>query len=121
MTVRDLCPTRRGGALIQGLYFMLGGLWAVAGKRSFEVVTGPKVDYWLVRTVGGLLSVIGLVIASASIRHRITTEIRWLGFGTSSVLAAITVVYTAKGRIRPIYLLDAGVNLVFMARWLARD
>ena len=121
MTLRDLCLKRRTGAFVQALYFMFGGLWAVAGKRSFEDVTGPKADYWLVRTVGGLLTVIGVVIAGASIRDRITAEIRWLGFGASSVLAAITVVYTAKGRIRPIYLLDAGANLAFMARWLMRD
>jgi cytochrome b subunit of formate dehydrogenase len=100
------------------LYFIIGGLWAVVGRRSFEVVTGPKADYWLVRTVGGLLTVSGLVIASASIRDRITPEIRWLAIGSSSVLVAIDAIFAAKGRIRAIYWLDAAANVVLISGWL---
>lgn len=92
----------------------------MSGRRSFEAVTGAKVDYWLVRTVGGLLSVVGLVLASASLRNRITSEIRWLAIGTSSVLGTISAVYAAKGRIRPIYLLDAAANLGLIASWFLR-
>ena len=108
---------RRTGALLHALYFIIGGLWAVRGRRSFEAVTGPKVDYWLVRTVGGLLAVTGFVVASASIRKRITSEIRWLAVGSSSVLVGIDAVYAAKGRIRAIYWLDAAANLALIAGW----
>ena len=113
--------SRRAIALVQALYFLGGGLWAVSGRRSFEAVTGAKVDYWLVRTVGGLLSVVGLVLASASLGDRITAEIRWLAIGTSSVLASVSAVYAAKGRIRPIYLLDAAANLGLIASWFLRN
>ncbi len=58
----------RALALVHALYFLIGGAWAVTGKRTFEAVTGPKVDYWLVRTVGGLLSVAGVVLALAPSR-----------------------------------------------------
>ena len=69
-------PTTSNARIGHALYFIIGGIWAVTGKRSFETVTGPKVDYWLVRTVGGLLTVAGGVIASASFRNRITPEIQ---------------------------------------------
>jgi hypothetical protein len=104
---------------LHALYFGIGGLWSVVGKRSFQAISGPKVDYWLVRTVGGLLTVVGAVIAMADVRGRITPEIRWLAIGTSAVLTVIDVVYTARNRIRRIYLLDAVANVALIGGWLA--
>ena len=104
---------------LHALYFGIGGLWSVVGKRSFQAISGPKVDYWLVRTVGGLLTVVGAVIAMADVRGRITPEIRWLAIGTSAVLTVIDVVYTARNRIRWVYLLDAVANVVLIGGWLA--
>ena len=106
--------------LAHALYFVLGGLWAIIGRRSFEAVTGPKTDYWLVRTVGGLLVAVGTVIGLAGARERITPEMRWLAFSTSGVLAATDAIANAVGRIRPIYLLDALANGVLIAGWLTR-
>jgi hypothetical protein len=111
----------RSLALVHALYFMIGGAWAVMGKRTFEAVTGPKADYWLVRTVGGLLSVAGVVLALASIRNRLTAEIQLLGIGMSGVLASVSLVYALKGRIRSIYLLDSVANLALIALWLVHD
>jgi hypothetical protein len=92
----------------------------VLSRRSFEAVSGPKVDYWLVRTVGGLLTVVGAVIAAANHYGRVTPEIRWLATGTSGVLIAIDLVYVARRRISPVYLLDAATNLMLIAGWSAR-
>jgi len=105
--------------LLHALYFGIGGLWSMLGKRSFQAISGPKVDYWLVRTVGGLLTVIGSVIAMADVRGRIMPEIRWVAIGTSAVLTVIDVVYTTRNRIRKIYLLDAVANAVLIGGWLA--
>lgn len=106
--------------LAHALYFVVGGLWSVAARRSFEAITGPKTDYWLVRTVGGLLTAIGAVIGLAGVRRRLTPEMRWLAISTSGVLAAIDVVYTAAGRVRPVYLLDALANAILIGGWLTR-
>lgn len=106
--------------LAHALYFVVGGLWSVASRRSFEAITGPKTDYWLVRTVGGLLTAVGAVIGLAGARRRITPEIRWLAIATSGALAAIDVIYTTTGRLRPVYLLDALVNAALIGGWLAR-
>lgn len=106
--------------LAHALYFVLGGLWAILGRRSFEAITGPKTDYWLVRTVGGLLAATGAVIGLAGTRERITPEVRWLAISTSGVLVAVDVIATVIGRIRPVYLLDAAANLALIGAWLAR-
>src|SRR5437879_6174180 len=34
--------------LAQGLYFLLTGLWQLLSISSFQAVTGPKHDLWLV-------------------------------------------------------------------------
>ena len=111
---------RRTVPQVHAAYFVLGGLWSVLDKRSFEAVSGPKVEYWLVRTVGSLLTVVGVVLARAAACDRITPEISWLAVGTSAVLSTIDFVYTAKRRVPLVYLLDAAANLMFIAGWLAR-
>jgi hypothetical protein len=42
----------RSVALIQAAYYVGAGLWSLASIRTFEAVTGPKTDRWLVKTVG---------------------------------------------------------------------
>ena len=49
--------------------------------RTFEAVTGPKTDLWLVKTVGVLVAVIGAVLATAGLRGRVPPELALLGAG----------------------------------------
>lgn len=117
----ELHQIHRAVPLVHAAFFVIGGLWAIVGRRSFEAISGRKVDYWLVRTVGGLLVVVGAVLANAARRNRVTPEIAWLGIGSSAVLTAIDLVYTAKRRISPVYLLDAVANTILIAGWAARE
>lgn len=104
--------------VVHALSFVVGGIWAIVGRRSFEAITGPKTDYWLVRTVGGLLAAVGAVIGMAGAGQRLTADIRWLAIASSAVLTAVDLVYVARRRISPVYLLDAIANLVLIAGWL---
>lgn len=104
-------------ALGQGAFFLVAGAWPLVHLRSFEAVTGPKADDWLVRTVGSLLTVVGGVLVSAGRRRRVTREIRALAMGSAGALAAIDVIYVAKGRMSRVYLLDAAVQLGIVASW----
>lgn len=104
-------------ALVQGGYYAATGVWPYLSLESFEAVTGPKAEGWLVKTVGGLVGVIGAVLASAGARHRVTPEIAWLGAGSAAVLAGIDVWYVARRRIPPVYLLDAAAEAVLSAGW----
>ncbi len=104
--------------LIQGTYFLATGLWPLVDMRSFQAVTGPKVDRWLVKTVGVLVSVLGMTLVSAAMRQEPPNEAPLLGIGSAAGLAAVDIVYVSKRRISPIYLLDAVLEGVLIAGWL---
>ncbi len=108
----------RALALGQAVYFAVTGVWPLVSMRTFEAVTGPKTDHWLVRTVGILVTVIGAVLGLAGWRRRVPPETAVLAVGSAAGLAAIDVVYVAKGRISPIYLLDALAEAVLIVAWL---
>jgi hypothetical protein len=86
---------------------------------SFEAVTGPKVDKWLVRTVGVLVGVIGGVLVAAAARNRVTPEVAALAAGSAAGLGAIDTIYSCSGRIAPIYLADAALEAAIVTAWSA--
>lgn len=99
----------------QGVYYLLTGLWPLVSMRTFELITGPKVDRWLVRMVGLLAAAIGLTLFRAARARRITPDIGLLAAGSALSFWIIDVVYVARGRISPVYLLDAAAELLLMA------
>jgi hypothetical protein len=105
-------------AIGQSAYFLVTGIWPLIELRTFEAISGPKVDDWLVKTVGVQVGVVGGVLALAANRQRVTPEVELLAIGSALGLAAIDVVYVSRRRIRPIYLLDAVVELGFVAGWV---
>jgi len=105
-------------AAIQGLYFLLTGVWPLINIISFQKVTGPKTDLWLVKTVGVLVSIIGLVLLLAGWQGSITFETALLALGSAAGLMAIDLVYVARRTILPIYLLDAFVQFILIAGWV---
>jgi hypothetical protein len=104
-------------AMTQGVYFLGTGIWPLVHMPSFEAVTGPKVDKWLVRTVGVLVGVIGAVLVSAAARNKVTAEVAALAVGSAAGLGAIDTVYASKGRIAPIYLADAALEAALVTGW----
>jgi len=105
-------------ALLQGLFYLATGIWPLLDIVSFQLVTGPKTDLWLVRTVGVLVTVIGVVLVSAARRHRVTEEIILLAVGSALGLAGIDLVYSLSGRISAVYLTDAAVEIGIAALWV---
>jgi hypothetical protein len=101
----------------QGLYYLVTGVWPLLSMRSFEAVTGPKADRWLVKTVGVLIGVIGGVLMLAGRRRRVPLEPTLLAMGSAAGLAAIDTIYASKGRISKIYLLDAAAEVALIAAW----
>lgn len=106
-------------AVAQGAFYLATGLWPIVHLRSFEAVTGPKADGWLVKTVGGLIGVVGGALLSAGLRRRVTPEMAATAAGCAAVLTAIDVVYVARRRIPPIYLADAVTEGALVAGWSA--
>lgn len=104
-------------AIAQGLYYLVTAVWPLVSMRTFMAVTGPKVDQWLVRTVGLLIGVTGAVCLLAVYLGRFTPEVVVLAVGNAVVLTAIEVYYVAIRRIAPIYLADAVAEVLLIAGW----
>ena len=104
-------------ARVQALFYIVTGVWPFLSMRTFEAVTGPKVDRWLVKTVGALVAVIGCALALASRRRQLAPEIVLAAAGSAAALAAIDTVYVARRRISPVYLLDAVAEIALVAGW----
>jgi len=105
-------------AFAQAAYYLVTGIWPLVSIGTFQKVTGPKTDLWLVKTVGVIVAVIGGVIGSAALRQNKSAEIPMLAIGSAVGLIGIDVIYVAKRRIAPIYLLDALGELVLIGGWL---
>lgn len=104
-------------AWLQGVYFLITGLWPLFHMPSFLAVTGPKVDLWLVKTVGVLIVVIGAVLILGARRRAIGPEVTLLAVGSAASLAGVDLVYALSDRIRDVYLLDALAEIGLIILW----
>ena len=109
-------PLASGLAVAQGVFYGVTGVWPIVHLRSFEAVTGPKLEGWLVKTVGALITVIGGTLLAAGLRRRVRPEHMLLAAGSAASLAAVDLVYSPQ-RISPVYLLDALAEGVLVTGW----
>lgn len=105
-------------AWLQGVFYVLTGLWPLVSLETFLAVTGPKVDLWLVKTVGLLIAVIGATLLLGIRRRRIGPELVFLAAGSAAGLAGVDLVYALGDRIWDVYLLDAVVEIVLVLAWV---
>ena len=85
-------------------------------RSAFQAATGPKREWWLVQTVGALVTAVGVgLLLGAAIRDRVTPEIAGIASGCAAGLAGIDVVYVLRPRISPVYLGDAAVQSPLLA------
>lgn len=111
----------RWAPLAQGVFYMASGLWPVVHLRSFEAVTGPKLDKWLVRTMGGLIAAVGAALAVGAFEPRPSWALRVLGIGSAVALAGFDVLYASRGRISKVYYADAAAEGAVVASWIATN
>jgi len=109
--------SQRDVAFSQGVYFLATGMWPLLHLESFESMTGPKADKWLVRTVGMLVGVTGALLLRAAVRDRVTPEISALGVASAASLGAVDTLYAIRGHVSRIYLADSAVHGAFVAGW----
>jgi hypothetical protein len=99
----------------QAAYYAATGVWPIFHLRSFEAVTGPKVDDWLVHMVGLLAAAIGASLGTAVLRGETqAAAVGTLAMTSAFAFAAIDLWYGLSGRISPIYLGDAAVQVGLM-------
>ena len=109
----------RALAKAHGIFNIVGGVWPLVSMRTFELVLGPKVDRWLVRTVAGLMVVNGVTQVRAGSSPEGQRLARLLGIGTAATLGSVDLVYAPPGRISRVYLVDAACELAWVALWAA--
>ncbi|BDT90362.1 hypothetical protein IFM12275_03380 [Nocardia sputorum] len=106
-----------GVARAHGVFNVVGGLWPLLHRRSFEAVFGPKNDHWLQYTVAGLLAGNGVAQILASFSPVGVADARRIGVITATWLLAIDLKYVPKGDIPKTYLLDAAMEVGWLAAW----
>jgi hypothetical protein len=104
-------------ALAQGLYFLISGVWPIVHIRSFERITGPKHEDWLVRTVGLFVTAIGAALTWSVIRRDVDEHTRTIGALGALAPALIDTYEGGRGRISRVYLVDAAVEWLITALW----
>jgi hypothetical protein len=112
-------PSPRSAARTQAAYYLCTAAFPFISRRRFEAVTGPKLEWWLVLTVASQVGVIGAALGLAAGRNPRAPEIRLLGAGAAAGLGAIDVVYVARRRISPAYLVDGAIQTGILAMWLS--
>lgn len=100
--------------LIQGVYYAITGIWPIVSIETFEAVTGPKTDHWLVQTVGALVTVMGLALLASGWQRNASAETMVLAIGGTIAFSAVDIIFTMKGVIDPIYLADAGAQIILL-------
>jgi hypothetical protein len=116
-TVR--CSVEAIVAAVQGSYYLVTGLWPLFSRGSFEAVTGPKNDFWLVQTLGLLIAAVGCALLVSSSREKPSPEAVALGVGSAAALGGAGAVFALRGRISKIYLADAGLEALLIVAWAA--
>jgi hypothetical protein len=106
-------------ARTQAAYYLVSGLLPLVSMQAFEAVTGPKTDRWLVKTVGTLVTATGAGLVLATRRRTLPRELALVAATNAAALAVIDGVYVRRGRISPIYLLDAAVEVPLVIGWVA--
>ncbi len=108
-------------ALSQGIFYLATGLWPIIHMRSFEAVTGPKLDKWLARTLGGLIAAVGATLVVGAFERRPSRALRMLGISTAVALGAADIVYAARRRISKVYLGDAAAEGALVTGWVVTN
>jgi hypothetical protein len=104
--------------LVQGIYWLLTGVWGLVDIESFMKVTGPKTDVWLVKTVSVLIVVISLSLLSSVRGRGDKMPVILLAITSCIGLAGIDFYYALNSVISRVYLLDGVVQVLLVVAWV---
>ena len=99
-------PRRSPWQLALSAYYVVFGLWPFVHRRSFTAIAGPKPDVFRLEAAGALFAAVG---AGLAVRSRPVPEVVLVP------LAAVAVEVRHRRRIRPVYLVDAALQLTLSA------
>lgn len=105
-------------ACVQGGYYFVTGIWPLIHRRSFEVVTGPKTDWWLVLMVGALACAIGSGLLFAVACRQLSCSVVVFAVTSAGAFLAVELFFGLRGQISTVYLIDATLEAFILALWL---
>lgn len=94
----------------QGWYYLVGGLWPFVHYRSFDRVTGPKPDRFVTEVASALYAAIGLGLLGG--RPNPPPSVRRLGLAAALASAGLDLRH--RPALKPVHLLEAGIETVFI-------
>jgi hypothetical protein len=100
--------------VFQGIYYLVTGVWPLLSIDTFEALTGPKTDDWLVQTVGVLAACIGATLLFGCWKRSLSRETLFLSAVSAVGFLGVDVIFVSLGIISRIYLLDAAIQLVLL-------
>src|SRR3954470_20255740 len=77
---------------VQGIYYLVTGVWPlvsietfqmVTGRKTDHLVTGREADHWLVMTVGVLITAIACTLLVAACRRKYPVEVAVLAVASA--------------------------------------
>jgi len=104
--------------LLNGAYLGLTGLWALIDLQSFIMVTGPKSDIWLVKSLSLMFICIGIAFLLAYYFLENSLPMIILGFSVALALLGIDLYYSMNEIIPKVYLIDGFIQLLFLMGWI---
>jgi len=103
---------------LQGLYFIITGIWPLVHIESFQYITGYKTDIWLVKTVGILILPYSVLCFYTIGNTKRNTAIAIVNFMCCLGLAGVDLYYYLKGIISWVYLIDFALEMIFSIYWI---
>lgn len=103
---------------VQTIYYFLTAAWGLLDIESFMLVTGPKTDVWLVKTVSILL----LAVSFSFVPYLFIKTNYWpvilLAVCCCIFLAGIDIYYAGKNVISAIYFVDSIAQFILLIAWI---
>jgi hypothetical protein len=105
--------------LVQTIIYALVALWALIHIDSFMLVTGPKTDIWLVKTVSLLsLAVTFCFITQLLLPVTDPIPVTVLAMSCCVFFATLDFYYAGTDVISDIYLVDGVIQVLLLCGWL---
>jgi hypothetical protein len=104
--------------LVQGIYFIITGIWPVIDINSFMLITCPKTDLWLVKAIGVIFFCEGICFLLSGVTHEGGLPVLVLSVTNSIGLIFIDCYYVFTGTLCSVYLGDAAVELTLLICWI---
>jgi hypothetical protein len=100
------------------IYIFITAVWPIIDIESFMMVTGPKTDIWLVKTVGALLIPVSITMMVNLVAVNNKWPLITLAAGTAIAFICVDCYYALNDVISDIYLADAAVEFIFLIGWM---